>query len=294
MKRLIICAAVAALWSPLAFAQTNGWTENTAASPHITTTTDNVGIGATTAPLSAPLSFGAGFGPKIDFYPLSTSLYGIGLFTEAGTGITYVGTYSNTNYPSGVALGTFNGSVYVPVVFANNAGKVGIGANMTHPAVALDVSGDIRASGSITGGTVIGAVWQDVAEWVPAAEKMAPGTVVVLNRNRNNEVTQSRRAYDTAVAGVVSAHPGVILGIASESKAQIATTGRVRIKADATGHPIQVGDLLVTSDTPGMAMKSIPVDLGGVEIHRPGTLIGKALEPLPSGEGEILVLLSLQ
>jgi hypothetical protein len=41
-------------------------------------------------------------------------------------------------------------------------------------------------------------------------------------------------------------------------------------------------------------MKSEPLDLGGVKIHRPGTLIGKALEPLAKGQGEILVLLSLQ
>jgi hypothetical protein len=41
-------------------------------------------------------------------------------------------------------------------------------------------------------------------------------------------------------------------------------------------------------------MKSQPIDVGGIKIHRPGTLIGKALEPLPSGHGEILVLLSLQ
>jgi hypothetical protein len=41
-------------------------------------------------------------------------------------------------------------------------------------------------------------------------------------------------------------------------------------------------------------MKSVPVDLGGISIHRPGTIIGKALEPLASGVGEILVLLSLQ
>jgi hypothetical protein len=41
-------------------------------------------------------------------------------------------------------------------------------------------------------------------------------------------------------------------------------------------------------------MKSMPVDLGGVAIHRPGTIIGKALEPLEKGTGEILVLLSLQ
>ena len=41
-------------------------------------------------------------------------------------------------------------------------------------------------------------------------------------------------------------------------------------------------------------MRSEPVDVGGVKMHRPGTLIGKALEPLPAGEGQILVLLSLQ
>jgi hypothetical protein len=41
-------------------------------------------------------------------------------------------------------------------------------------------------------------------------------------------------------------------------------------------------------------MKSVPVNLGGVEMHRPGTIIGKALEPLEKGTGEILVLLSLQ
>ena len=44
----------------------------------------------------------------------------------------------------------------------------------------------------------------------------------------------------------------------------------------------------------GIAMRSQPLDLGGTPIHLPGTLIGKALEPLEKGVGEILVLLSLQ
>jgi hypothetical protein len=74
----------------------------------------------------------------------------------------------------------------------------------------------------------------------------------------------------------------------------VATTGRVRVKVDATSAPIRVGDLLVTSDKEGSAMRSQPLDLGGTPIHRPGTLIGKALEPLAKGVGEILVLLSLQ
>jgi hypothetical protein len=63
---------------------------------------------------------------------------------------------------------------------------------------------------------------------------------------------------------------------------------------DATRGAIKVGDLLVTSEVEGLAMKSVPVELGGVAIHRPGTIIGKALEPLEKGAGEILVLLSLQ
>lgn len=41
-------------------------------------------------------------------------------------------------------------------------------------------------------------------------------------------------------------------------------------------------------------MKSDPVDVSGIPMHRPRTLIGKALEPLDKGEGEILVLLGLQ
>jgi hypothetical protein len=68
----------------------------------------------------------------------------------------------------------------------------------------------------------------------------------------------------------------------------------VKVKVDATRGAIKVGDLLVTSGVEGMAMKSVPVDLGGTQIHRPGTIIGKALEPLEKGAGEILVLLSLQ
>jgi len=41
-------------------------------------------------------------------------------------------------------------------------------------------------------------------------------------------------------------------------------------------------------------MRSVPVDVGGAAIHRPGTILGKALESLDSGLGEILVLVTLQ
>ena len=39
-------------------------------------------------------------------------------------------------------------------------------------------------------------------------------------------------------------------------------------------------------------MKSVSITIGGRQMHTPGTLIGKALEPLAHGTGEILVPLS--
>ncbi|HYR30022.1 MAG TPA: hypothetical protein VEU30_16245, partial [Thermoanaerobaculia bacterium] len=138
------------------------------------------------------------------------------------------------------------------------------------------------------------AKYQDVAEWVPAAADLTPGTVVVLDPSQRNQVMASSKAYDTRVAGVVSATPGLILGERGPSKEQIATTGRVTVKVDATRNPVAIGDLLVTSGKTGLAMKSEPLTITGRELHQPGTIIGKALEPLNGGEGEILVLLSLQ
>jgi hypothetical protein len=93
---------------------------------------------------------------------------------------------------------------------------------------------------------------------------------------------------------VISGQPGLVLGEGGEGKTMVATTGRVRVKVDATKGAIAIGDLLVTSDMSGIAMRSEPMELNGRKFHQPGTIIGKALQPLAEGTGEILVLLSLQ
>jgi hypothetical protein len=174
----------------------------------------------------------------------------------------------------------------------DSAGNVGIG--ITSPTVKLHVAGDGKLTGNLTVDGNIAAKYQDVAEWVPASEEITAGTVVVLDSTKSNHVIPSTKGYDTRVAGVVSANPGITLGERGGSKVLVATTGRVKVRVDARRAAIQVGDLLVTSDVPGVAMKSKPISISGIDLHRPGTLIGKALEPLAKGEGEILVLLSLQ
>ncbi len=185
--------------------------------------------------------------------------------------------------PSGTAGSAITFSEKFTVL---QGGNVGIGT--TSPTTKLHVIGDITVSGNIN------AKYQDVAEWVESSQALTAGTVVVLDHTRSNQVIASSQAYDTRIAGVISAQPGITLGERGESKVLVATTGRVKVKVDATAGPIQVGDLLVTSDKEGLAKKSEPLSLGGVQLHRPGTLIGKALEPLAGGRGEILVLLSLQ
>jgi hypothetical protein len=153
--------------------------------------------------------------------------------------------------------------------------------------------GNVNVTGTLEGGN-IKAKYQDVAEWVESSQTLTVGTVVVIDTKTSNQVIAANGSYDSRVAGVISNQPGIALGVEGEGRVLVATTGRVKVKVDASRGPIQIGDLLVTSDREGFAMKSVPVEIGGVQIHRPGTLIGKALEPLASGTGEVLVLLSLQ
>ena len=68
----------------------------------------------------------------------------------------------------------------------------------------------------------------------------------------------------------------------------LAVVGIVPCKVIAENGPITPGDLLVTSSTPGNAMKG--TDRGRML----GAVVGKALEPLREGTGVIQVLVTLQ
>lgn len=270
-------AGAARSWSDLFVIKTNG----------------NVGIGTTTP--GSKLSIGSGTPAVMTLAGLNVALGGNSYVSASnGTVNTFLGADSS-NYGiigtlSNHALGLRANNALAVTVMPN--GNVGIGTSV--PTTRLQVAGTINATGDITADGSIAAKYQDVAEWVPAREHLKAGTVVVLDTEARNRVMASDEAYDTRVAGVVSEMPGLILGQAGEGKVKVATTGRVMVKADARRGPIRIGDLLVTGEMTGTAMKSEPVMVGGRRMHAPGTIIGKALEPLEKGTGEILVLLSLQ
>jgi hypothetical protein len=269
----------------------------------------NVGIGtqSPTLPLQvlgvAQLN-GAVARRNVTAFDASASAAGV------GGGIAFGGSYSTTgatsefghiwgikeaaadNNNAGALLFATHGNATDPVerMRIGSDGLVTVGTNPAPPAgtVKLNVIGDINVTGNIN------AKYQDVAEWVPGSTSMTPGTVVVLDSKASNQVMPSSSSYDTSVAGVVSGQPGLLLGEPGPLKAKIATTGRVKVRVDASRSPIHIGDLLVTSDERGLAMRSEPMNINGRRFHQPGTIIGKALEPLKEGKGEILVLLSLQ
>jgi len=169
----------------------------------------------------------------------------------------------------------------------NYSVEIWSGNNGSVPTVVAS-AGNVYMPGSLQVDGNIAAKYQDVAEWVDASEPLEEGTIVTIDPGATNRVTPSSRSYDTRIAGAVSPKPGLILGEAGPGKALVAQSGRVRIKADATFGAIRPGDLLVTSPSKGHAMRP-----KGSKV-RPGTVIGKALEALPSGRGEILALLTLQ
>ena len=118
--------------------------------------------------------------------------------------------------------------------------------------------------------------------------------MVVIDPDQPGRLKLSTSACDHKVAGIVSGAGGVQPGISMiqteklEGGRNVALSGRVFALVDATENPVQPGDLLTTSDTPGHAMKVANPALAQ------GAILGKAMTPLASGRGLVLVLVSLQ
>jgi hypothetical protein len=68
----------------------------------------------------------------------------------------------------------------------------------------------------------------------------------------------------------------------------MAIVGIVPCNVSTENGPIRRGDILVTSSTPGYAMRG--TDRGRL----PGAIVGKALQPLEMGKGTVEVLITLK
>ena len=159
----------------------------------------------------------------------------------------------------------------------------------------VEADGDVYADGTIYSPTAMVVGSADVAERINVSEWVEAGDVVEIDPEHSGFFRKATGLYSRRVAGIISTSPGVILGNDIDSQSDqwddnrpvLAIAGRVPVKVSIENGPIAVGDLLVSSSVPGIAMRGDPA----VSI---GAVVGKAMETLESGEGVIMAQVTLR
>ena len=174
----------------------------------------------------------------------------------AQTAITSVGTLTALTVSGALSSGahTITGSGVTAII---NGGTTGVG--------------NIGATGATFNTAFLKATtaqYADLAEKYTSDKKYVPGTVVVFGGNK--EITISTISHDTAVAGVISTEPAYLMNSELDGL-PVALQGRVPCRVQG---PVNKGELVVTSDTPGVAQR---LDR---QQYFPGCVIGKALEEI--------------
>jgi hypothetical protein len=122
------------------------------------------------------------------------------------------------------------------------------------------------------------AQYADLAEWYEADADYPPGTVLVFGGDQ--EVTLAIGINDVRVAGVVSTNPAHIMnsGLKAPHTAALALTGRVPTMVVGA---VKKGDMMVTAGGGRAQACAEP---------RMGSVIGKALQDHPGGQGMIEIV----
>lgn len=113
------------------------------------------------------------------------------------------------------------------------------------------------------------------------AESVDAGDVLVVDPAANGSLRRAAMAADRRVVGVA-----VRADDAGASRVPVVLSGTALCKVDADYGAVAPGDLLTASPTPGHAMRASDA--------APGTIVGKALEPLDAGKGLIRILVMLR
>jgi hypothetical protein len=186
-------------------------------------------------------SFSASTSKFVDLQNAGTSRFSISAY-----GTTTIGD-GTTNYQAGLQIG-FGG------LCVDNDG-----------ACSASTTGRVTSVSSATGNS-------DLAEMYFSSETLLPGEIVFAKGDLS--VGRASGATRDRVIGVVSTKPGLTLGFddtsltVGERGYPLALTGRVPIRLSNENGPVKVGDELMLSSIPGVAMRASST----------GLIVGVALE----------------
>jgi hypothetical protein len=127
-----------------------------------------------------------------------------------------------------------------------------------------DSGGNLTATNFL--GRASSASYADLAEMYTADDAYGPATVVVFGGAA--EITVTTESHDPRVAGVISTNPAYLMNSELPNGLPVAFTGRVPCLVQG---PVDKGDLLVTSTTPGVAQRL------DNSLFKPGCVVGKSL-----------------
>jgi hypothetical protein len=259
------------------------------------------GVGNATG--SANTFLGAGSGVSVDPLSNATAIGANAIVGESNamilggiqTHAVTVGIGTSTpynDYALDIDTTNSNGIINGGVVVNANGGNLYLGmTNGTHK-FRVDTNGEAYADGGFLAG---GADFAESVAVRGSRSEYEPGDVLEIDQDTNNNLAISHHSYSTMVAGIYSSKPGVLAtphtiddARLKSSEVPLAVIGIVPCKVTTENGPIVRGDLLVTSSKSGYAMR-------GTDRNRMlGAVVGKALESLPSGNGVIQVLVTLQ
>ncbi len=230
---------------------------------------------STTAPMAALSVWNvntAPEGPLASFYDGGTEVMRLDASGRLGLG--------TSTFASTLTIGTANAKVAIA-----NGG------------LCVDSDGGCNASttGRISAVSFVTAA-SDLAENYYSDETLSAGDIVITKGGPL--VGKADEANQTAVIGIVSTKPGIILGLENDNPAEnmplsatgiypVALAGRVPVKVNSESGSISVGDPLSLSSEAGVAQKA----------SEPGQIIGYALEdydgPTEENNGQIIIFINI-
>jgi hypothetical protein len=250
---------------------------------------------------------GAGIGPIRDFYHLSSGISARGTGSSNSVGAVLMGVYDN-----GAWIGSEDAAHHMGLYVVHQRGGLDVGNTGDDPLNDSYIGGDLGVGGNCTGCVMVmptqNTGTSDLHLGEVASMVSAPTGPAMIGNKPIAGVARSQGSYSTSVIGVVTYRwnppdssapegtrmrtgyydrdattikPGEYMGV-------VTSGAHERIKVSAAGGPIHVGDLLVASDTAGVAMKA---DAKQITF---GSVIGKAMGNLETGDGTIPIMVTLK